>query len=90
MKCSAVRFPSDAFPGLGRHLGKFSIALTLGCGAAAIIYRDAAPIFACVSASSLLLALLDFFREKISRDQRTALADLVLLTPLLALFVMSA
>ena len=78
------------YPGLGRHLGKFSIALTLGCGAAAIIYRDAAPILACVSVSSLLLALLNSFPGKIGRDQRTALADLVLLTPLLALFVMNA
>jgi hypothetical protein len=78
------------YPDLNRHLGKLSIALALGSGVAAIIFREAAPIFGCVSVSSLLLALLDSFRGKIDRDQRTALADLVLLTPLLALFVMNA
>jgi hypothetical protein len=78
------------YPGLDRHLGKLSIALTLGSGVMAIIYREAAPIFGCVSVSSLLLALLDSFRGEIGRDQRTALADLVLLTSLLALFVMNA
>jgi hypothetical protein len=78
------------YPDLHSHLGKLLIALTLGLGVTAIFYREAAPIFGCVSVSSLLLVLLDSFRDKISRDQRTALADLVLLTPLLALFVMSA
>ncbi len=77
------------YPRLDRHLGKLSIALTLGSGVAAIIYREAAPILGCVSVSSLLLALLDSFRGNIGRDQRTALADLVLFTPLLALFVMN-
>jgi hypothetical protein len=77
------------YPGLDRHLGILLIALTLGSGATAIVYRDASPIFGCVSVSSLLLALLDCSRGKIDRDQRTALADLVLLTPLLALFVMN-
>jgi hypothetical protein len=62
----------------------------LGSGVAAIIYREAAPILGCVSVSSLLLALLDSFRGNIGRDQRTALADLVLLTPLLAMFVVNA
>jgi hypothetical protein len=78
------------YPDLERDLGKLSIALTLCSGVAAIIYREAAPIFGCVSVSSLLLALLDSLRGKMGRDQRTALADLVLLTPLLVLFVMNA
>jgi hypothetical protein len=78
------------YPDLDRHLGKILIALTLGSGVTAIIYREAAPTFGCLSVSSLLLALLDFCRGKIGRDQRTALADLVLLTPLLTLFVMNA
>lgn len=78
------------YPALDRHLGKLSIFLALGSGMAAIIYREAAPIFGCVSVSALLLALLDSFRGKIGRDQRTALADLVLLTPLLALLLMNA
>lgn len=78
------------FPRLGRHLRKFLLALALGSAGAAIIYHEAAPVFDCVIASGLLLALLDFSRERIPRDQRTALADLVLLTPLLALLVMNA
>jgi hypothetical protein len=78
------------YPGLDWHLGKFLSALALGAGGAALVYREAAPIFACVSASALLLALLDSNRGRIGRDQRTALADLVLLTPLFALLVMHA
>jgi hypothetical protein len=78
------------YPGLDRHLGKISIGLTLCSGVTVIIHREAAAIFGCVSVSSLLLALLNSLRGKIGRDQRTALADLVLLTPLLALFVMNA
>lgn len=78
------------YPGLERHLRVLSIALALGSGVAAIIYREAAPIFGCVSVSSLFLMSLDSLRERIGRDQRTALADLVLLTPLLALLVMNA
>ena len=74
-------------PGLERHLGKFSIALAVSCGLSAVVFRNTAPIFACASLRALLLALLDFFRERVGRDERTALADLVLLTPLLALLV---
>jgi hypothetical protein len=78
------------FPGFIPHLGKLSIALALGSGVAAIVHRNAAPIFGCVGVSSFLLAALDFSRERISRNERTALADLVLLTPLIALFIMDA
>jgi hypothetical protein len=75
------------YPGLEPHLGKFSVALAVSCGLSAVVFRNAAPVFACASLSALLLALLDFLRERVGRDQRTAMADLVLLTPLLALFV---
>lgn len=78
------------YPSVDRHLGKLLAALALSTGAAAIIHREAAPIFACVSVSSLLLAWLNSNRGRIGRDQRTALADLVLLTPLLALLVINA
>jgi hypothetical protein len=78
------------YPRLDRHLGKVLSALAFSSGLAAIIYRQAAPIFACVSVSSLLLAWLNSNRAKIGQDQRTALADLVLLTPFLALLVMNA
>jgi hypothetical protein len=75
------------YPGLARHLGKFFIALALCSGLGAVVFRNAAPIFGCAGLSALLLALLDFLRERVARDHRTALADLVLLTPLLALLV---
>lgn len=78
------------YPSLDRHLGKLLSALALSSGVAAIIYRESAPILGCVSASSFLLALLDLNRGRLGRDQRTALADLVLLTPLFALLVMNA
>jgi hypothetical protein len=78
------------YPGLNRHLKKLSIALAFASGLAALIYRETAPIFGCVTVSALLLALLDSTPEKIGRDQRTALADLVLLTPLLALIALNA
>jgi hypothetical protein len=78
------------YPGLDRHLGKLLGALALSAGGAALVCRDSAPIFVCVSVSSLLLVWLNSNRERIGRDQRTALADLVLLTPLLALLVMIA
>jgi hypothetical protein len=78
------------YPDLHQHLGKLAVAFALGSGLAAIIWREAAPVLVCVCASSLLLASLDAFRGRIGRDQRTALADLVLLTPLLALLIMNA
>jgi hypothetical protein len=78
------------YPGLERHLGRSSLALALASLVGAIVYRDAAPIFGCVSVSSLLLAWLDSNRASVGRDQRTALADIVLLTPLLAFLVMNA
>jgi hypothetical protein len=78
------------YPGLARHLRTWSIVLALGSGVAAIVSGQAAPVLGCVSASAFLLAFLDFSRRKISRDQRTALADLVLFTPLLPLIFISA
>ena len=73
------------FPGLNSHLGKLSLVFGLCSGVVAIIFREAAPIFACVTVSSFLLASLDHSRERIGQDQRTALADLCLLTPVLVL-----
>jgi hypothetical protein len=78
------------YPNLHPHLGKLEIAFALASGLAAIVWREAAPVLGCACASSLLLALLDSFRGKIGRNQRVALADLVLLTPLLALLIMNA
>lgn len=78
------------FPKLERHFQKLILAFAFLSGALAICLRVATPILACVSVSSFLLAGLNSTRAELSRDQRTALADLVLLTPLLAFPVMSA
>jgi hypothetical protein len=78
------------YPDLHQHLGKLAIACALGSGFATIIWREVAPILGCVGVSALLLALLDSLPGRIGRDQRVALADLVLLTPSLALLVMNA
>jgi len=72
--------------------------------AMAIAFRSEAPIFASISVSALLLGWLNASsdikegrfeiapavsnRRFLGRDKRTALADLVLLTPVLALLVL--
>lgn len=76
------------YPGLDRYLGRSALALALCSLVAAIIYPEAGPISACVTVSAISLMSLD--SKRIDRDQRTAMADLVLLTPLLALLVMNA
>jgi hypothetical protein len=70
-------------PSVTRLVGKACLALGLAAVAVAIILRAAAPIFACISVSALLLTWLDASWA----DERTALADLVLLTPVILLIV---
>ncbi|HXM32068.1 MAG TPA: hypothetical protein VN921_00325 [Chthoniobacterales bacterium] len=72
-------------PSVQRHLGKLALALALASFFGVMFYPGAALIFGCAGASALLLALLDFIGGAIDQDQRTALADLVLLTPLVVL-----
>jgi hypothetical protein len=74
-------------PNFAPQLGKICGGLALASLLMAIVYRPAAPIFGCVGASALLLAFLNASSRKIDDDRRTALADLVLLTPILALVV---
>ena len=50
--------------------------------ATSFAFRDRSPLFFCMASSALLLVALDLMRSVIFRDERTALADLVLLTPL--------
>lgn len=78
------------FPHLDGYLWKFAIALALGSGVSAIVFREAASILGCAGVSALLLGLLDSHRGRIARDERVALADLVLLTPFVALLIMNA
>lgn len=51
--------------------------------AVALGTRTTLSVYVCIGASALMLAMLDLLGEKIWRDERTALADLVLLTPLI-------
>lgn len=75
-------------PGIVRHAGNGGVLLALGTFFLIFVFQSAARIFVCVGISALLLAGLNRARP-IDRDQRTALADLVLLTPLV-LFLATA
>ena len=75
-------------PRFVRHARKVGASLAFISLVMASIYRPAAPIFGCVAASALLLALLDTL-AKPGVDQRTAMADLVLLTPIIPLIAMA-
>jgi hypothetical protein len=70
-------------------MGKICAGLALASLLMALIYRPAAPILGCVGASGLLLALVDALSQKLNDAQQTALADLVLLTPIVPLVVIA-
>jgi hypothetical protein len=84
-------------PGFTRRAAGICAGLAIISLALAIVQGAAAPILACVSMSALLLGWLNASADLkegrfpnrrslgIDRDQRTALADLVLLTPMVAL-----
>lgn len=74
-------------PGLARQAGRISVGLALVSFAMASLSRPAAPVFGCVAVSAFLLAFLDTLPDKLG-DQRTAMADLALLTPIIPLIVM--
>jgi hypothetical protein len=68
------------WPGFERFLPVVGLFLVII--ATSFAFRDQSPLFFCIASSALLLIALDLLRPVISRDERTALADLVLLTPL--------
>lgn len=73
------------WPGAARALQTigYSFALAaVGCG---FVWHFAWPLWLCLAFSSLFLVALNRAENR-PRDERTALADLVLLTPLIALF----
>ena len=73
-------------PGLARSAGKICIALAVAGLALAIFFPAGAFVFVCLAASAFLLAWLN--RSSIdANDSKTALADLVLLTPLVGVVV---
>jgi hypothetical protein len=70
-------------PGVIRHARKICVSFALVCIGLAFYSTTTRWFFVCVSVSALLLARLD--RSEVSEDRRTALADLVLLTPIVVL-----
>jgi hypothetical protein len=73
-------------PSVARNLSKICVLLTASSMAMAIVDRATAPLFGCIALSALLLAWLNqSFSLSVCPDRRTALADLVLLTPIVVL-----
>jgi hypothetical protein len=73
-------------PRLTRYVGKICVGLALTVLALGVFFRADALVFVCLATSAFLLAWLN--RSSVGGDDsRTALADLVLLTPLIVLLV---
>jgi hypothetical protein len=72
------------WPGVTRVLKPIGLALVAVALVLAVVWRFAAPLWICLAVSALLLNWLHA-ADNIPRHHRTALADLVLLTPLLVL-----
>lgn len=72
------------WPAVARALKPLGLALVVVALVLALVWRFAAPLWICLAASALLLIWLHS-ATTLARDNRTALADLVLLTPLLVL-----
>ncbi|HSV63278.1 MAG TPA: hypothetical protein VLH83_08015, partial [Chthoniobacterales bacterium] len=70
-------------PSIARHAGKICMALGLVCLGVAVCRPETRSFFICAGASALLLASLNIAHTE--DDVRTALADLVLLTPIVFL-----
>lgn len=73
------------WPKVGRYLRRSVIVLAGLCAVIAIIAGAPATLCVFIGLSALLLGTLDLMQNVIGRDERTALADLVLLTPLILL-----
>lgn len=73
-----------SWPAFGRVFQPIGYAIALAAVIFAIFWRFAIPLWLCLGASALLLVRLNV-SEHWRRDDRTALADLVLLTPLVVL-----
>jgi hypothetical protein len=70
------------WPGIGSRLKLGSIALALFTCVIGLMTKAPAPVFFCIGASATFLGVLDLMGKMVSRDERVALADLALLTPL--------
>jgi hypothetical protein len=69
------------WPVVGRLLKPLGVFVAVAALALALAWRFAAPLWVCLAASAALLIWLES-ATTLGRDSRTALADLVLLTPL--------
>jgi hypothetical protein len=72
------------WPAVARALKPIGYALAVVALGCSIFWRFAFPLWFCFAASAFLLVRLNA-AERLPRDSRTALADLVLLTPLAVL-----
>jgi hypothetical protein len=72
-----------------RYVGRISVVLAFAVFALAIVFPLGAPIFTCIGVSALLLTWLNASPGSLGTNERTALADLVLLTPVIALIIAS-
>lgn len=77
---------ATCWPALTYHFRAASVLLALVYGIAASLSVALRTLFLCMAFSAALLSLLDFRRNAIPLHERTALADLVLLTPLAVSF----
>jgi hypothetical protein len=75
-------------PGIARLCGVLCLCLALGSAAIAIADPRLVPLVASLSLSAFFLAWLNSSHTRVSQDERTALADLVLLTPIVPLIGM--
>lgn len=74
------------WPMFARALKPLGLGLVVVALVLAVVWRFAAPLWICLAASALLLVRLRS-AAALPRDNRTALADLVLLTPLFVLLL---
>jgi len=75
------------FPALCHWVRTTAFGLAVASSVAAIALPAAAPVLGCIALSAALLGLLDARRELFGNDTRTALADLVLLSPIAVLLL---
>lgn len=76
---------ATAFPGVSRYVLPTLALVVFASGALAIADLAARNIYLCIAISATLLAVVHCMRARIATDTRTALADLVLLTPIIVL-----
>ncbi len=78
---------ATVFPRVRRVLHPALLLLIAASLLLAAVASDGRNVYLCIATSALLLAAVQFFRANINSDSSTALADLVLLTPLALLLI---